>query len=77
MQFKEGYVPAIDKTNKFGRLRLIARALQKGQMMNESKELEREAIALVKQYGFFLGPAKPFLRRLAEFLNWQDLKGML
>lgn len=39
------------------------------------RELEREAVALVKQYGFFLpGAVKAFFRRLSDFLNWQDLK---
>jgi hypothetical protein len=37
-------------------------------------ELEREAVALIKQYGFFLpAPAKAFFRKLAIFLNWQEL----
>ncbi|WP_373987016.1 hypothetical protein [Duganella sp. BuS-21] len=41
----------------------------------ESEKLERQAVALVKQYGFFLpGPAKAFFRELAEFLNWHELK---
>jgi capsule polysaccharide modification protein KpsS len=42
--------------------------------MNDSDQLEREAIALVKQYGFFLrGPVKDFFRKLATHLNWQHL----
>lgn len=40
-------------------------------------DLQKEAVLLVKQYGFFLSPAKPFLRRLAEALDWQELKGLL
>lgn len=37
-------------------------------------ELEREAIALMKQYGFFLPKAaKDFFRKLAAFLNWSEL----
>lgn len=40
-----------------------------------SQELEREAVALVRQYGWALpAPAKKFFRRLAEFLQWDDLK---
>ena len=37
-------------------------------------ELEREAVALVKQYGFFMpSPVKKFLAKMAVFLNWQQL----
>lgn len=37
--------------------------------------LERDAIALIKKYGLFLpAPAKEFFRKLADFLNWNDLK---
>ncbi|SFV12835.1 hypothetical protein [Pseudoduganella namucuonensis] len=44
----------------------------------ETTELEREAIALVRQYGLYLpGPAKDFLRKLAANLNWETLKGVL
>jgi hypothetical protein len=44
--------------------------------MNE--ELEREAIALVRQYGFFMPvPVKGFLLKLAVHLDWQNLKGVL
>lgn len=44
----------------------------------QGDELEREAIALWKQYGFFLpSQAKAFLRRLADFLNWQELQGAM
>lgn len=40
-----------------------------------AEELEREAVALIRQYGFFLpAPAKAFFRKLAVFLNWQDLQ---
>ncbi len=42
---------------------------------NEDEKLEREAVALWKQYGFFLpSPVKAFLRRLAAFLSWQTLQ---
>lgn len=44
----------------------------------ENEELERQAVALVKQYGLFLpAPAKAFFRKLAAHLNWNDLKGIL
>lgn len=48
-------------------------------MTPESKELEREAIALWKQYGFFLNrpAARGFLVRLADFLNWQELRRVM
>ena len=40
----------------------------------ESQELERQAVALVNQYRWALpGPAKDFFRKLAVFLNWQQL----
>ena len=40
----------------------------------ESVALEREAVTLYQQYGFFLpGPAKAFFRKLAIHLQWQDL----
>jgi hypothetical protein len=46
--------------------------------VDESKELERQACALINQYGLWLpAPAKAFFRKLADFLNWQDLKGKL
>lgn len=46
--------------------------------MGESQELEREALALWKQYGFLLpSQVKSFLRKLAGFLNWQQLQGVL
>jgi hypothetical protein len=46
--------------------------------MNKNEELEREAVALLKQYGFFLPKAaKDFFKRLAEFLGWENLKGTL
>lgn len=38
-------------------------------------ELEREAIALIRQYGLFLpAPAKAFFRKLADHLNWTELQ---
>lgn len=41
-------------------------------------ELQREAVALITQYGFFLpAPAKAFFRKLADFLQWHDLKKAL
>lgn len=44
----------------------------------DSQELERQAVALVKQYGWVLpAPAKDFFRKLAEFLQWNELKGIL
>jgi hypothetical protein len=46
--------------------------------MTESESLEREAIALVKQYGWALPqPAKKFFKRLADHLGWENLKGTL
>ena len=40
----------------------------------QGQQLEAEAVRLVKQYGFFLpAPAKEFFRKLAIFLNWQQL----
>lgn len=44
--------------------------------MNESEELERQAIGLVKQYGMVLmmaPPVKAFFKRLAVFLKWENL----
>lgn len=44
----------------------------------EGKELERQALALWKEYGFFLPAAhKAFLRRLAAHLGWVELQGAL
>jgi hypothetical protein len=44
----------------------------------QGEQLEREAVALVKKYGLFLpAPAKDFFKKLADFLNWNDLKGQL
>lgn len=44
----------------------------------KNAELERQAVALVKQYGLFLpGPVKRFLRELAAHLNWNELKGKI
>jgi NAD-dependent SIR2 family protein deacetylase len=38
-------------------------------------ELQRKAVALIKQCGYFLPkPAKAFFGELADFLNWQDFK---
>jgi hypothetical protein len=48
--------------------------------MSESEELERQAVALVKQYGMVLmmaPPAKAFFRRLAVFLKWSNLEKAL
>lgn len=46
-----------------------------GIVSEESKALEREACALVKQYGFFMpSPVKGFLAKMAIFLNWQELQ---
>lgn len=46
--------------------------------MSESESLEREAVALVKQYGWALPkPAKEFFKRLADHLGWNNLKGIL
>ena len=46
--------------------------------MNESDELEREAMALIRQYGLFLPkPAKAFFKRLAVNLKWKKLEEML
>lgn len=42
--------------------------------MNKNDELQGRAVALVRQYGFFLPrPVKEFFHELAAFLNWQDL----
>ena len=41
-------------------------------------DLEREAIALVKQYGLFMpAPVKAFLRKLAERLEWENMKKVI
>jgi hypothetical protein len=46
--------------------------------VSDSTELEREAIALVKQYGLFMPqPVKAFLRKMAAHLNWTNLTGVL
>lgn len=46
--------------------------------MSESDTLEREAIALIKQYGLFLpAPAKAFFRKLAAHLQWTNLERAL
>jgi len=42
--------------------------------MDKNIELERRAVALVKQYGNYMPrPVKDFFRELAAHLNWQDL----
>lgn len=42
--------------------------------MPEISDLEREALAIWKQYSFFLpASVKAFFRRLAASLNWHDL----
>jgi hypothetical protein len=47
-------------------------------MQQRSDELQAQAVALVRQYGFLLPkPVKQFLTNLADFLNWQTLKGQL
>lgn len=47
-------------------------------MSDKNAELERRAVALVKQYGLFMpAPVKAFLREMAEHLNWNDLKGKI
>ena len=42
--------------------------------IEQGAALEREAVALYRQYGFILpGPAKSFFRKRAILLQWQDL----
>lgn len=42
--------------------------------LEQDRRIECEAVALYRQYGFFLpGPAKAFFRKLAIHLQWQDL----
>lgn len=42
--------------------------------IERGQALEREAVALYRQYGYFLpGPAKAFFRKLAIHLQWQEL----
>ena len=44
----------------------------------KSEELERQAVALVKQYGWVLPPpVRKFFRELADHLQWETLKGTL
>ncbi len=44
----------------------------------DSEELEREACALVRQYGFFLPlPVRGFFIKLAKFLEWSNLEKVL
>lgn len=48
--------------------------------MDENEALERQAVALVKQYGTFLmmaPPVKAFFKRLAAFLKWSNLEKAL
>ena len=46
--------------------------------MTEDQKLEGEAVALIKQYGFFLPkPAKEFFKRLAIHLKWNQLEKAL
>lgn len=41
-------------------------------------DLERQAVALIDKYGLFLpAPAKEFFRKLADHLQWNDLKAKL
>jgi hypothetical protein len=40
--------------------------------------LEQEALALVRQYGFFMpGPVKALLLKIADRLGWVELKKSL
>jgi hypothetical protein len=46
--------------------------------METNRALELQAMAIYRQYGFFLpAPVKEFLRKLADHLQWTDLKGLL
>lgn len=46
--------------------------------MDTNRALELQACTLVRQYGLFLpAPAKEFFRKLADHLQWTDLKGLL
>jgi hypothetical protein len=50
------------------------------EVMDESQELERQACALVKQYGMVLAmapPVKAFFKRLAVFMKWSTLEKSL
>lgn len=43
--------------------------------MTEDEILQRQAVALIKQYGLLLpAPAKAFFRKLAVHLQWIDLQ---
>jgi hypothetical protein len=54
--------------------RQAAREIENERRRN-GEDLERKAVALVKQYGFYLPkPAKVFFRELADFLKWDQLK---
>ena len=47
-------------------------------MSDKNAQLERQAVALVAQYGLFMpAPVKAFLREMADYLNWNNLKGKL
>ena len=48
--------------------------------MDENEALERQAVALVKQYSTLLlmaPPVKAFFKRLAVHLNWKELEKSL
>lgn len=50
----------------------------KNMEIDMGEKLERQACALMKQYGLYLPrPAKEFFRELADYLNWNTLKGIL
>jgi hypothetical protein len=41
-------------------------------------DLEKEALALVRQYGFFMpGPVKALLLKIADRLGWSEVKRSL
>jgi hypothetical protein len=46
-------------------------------MNSESDDLQRQAMALVREYWWALAPAKGFFRKLAKHLNWTDLEKIL
>ena len=40
----------------------------------QGQALQRQAVELYRKYGLMLpGPAKDFFRKLATYLQWQDL----
>lgn len=56
------------------RIEILLRMRMKIDAVYTGQALEREAVALYRQYGYFLpGPAKDFFRKLAIHLQWQDL----